>query len=82
MGQALENGDWESIRKDMNRVPVKGIDGEADQEKITGVLNKYGIQKQGDTVQIEIWGSGKPMREFMERRHGRCLCLFNGKQRF
>ncbi len=60
----------------MNRVPVEGIDGEADQEKITGVLNKYGIQKQGDTVQIEIWGSGKPMREFLWSEDMADACVF------
>jgi GDP-L-fucose synthase len=29
------------------------------------ILAKYGVRKIGDIVQVELWGSGKPMREFL-----------------
>src|SRR5680860_1743636 len=76
LGKALENDDWETIRKDLNRLPVEGVDGKADQEKIVAVLDQYGIKIQGDTVKIEIWGSGKPMREFLWSEDMADACVF------
>jgi len=34
------------------------------------------------TISIEIWGSDKPMREFLYSWYGRCLCVFDGKDWF
>lgn len=76
LGKALENGDWETIRKDLNRLPVEGVDGKVDQYKIAAVLDQYGIQTHGDTVKIEIWGSGKPMREFLWSEDMADACVF------
>ncbi len=64
LGKALESGDWDSIRKDLNALPIVGVDGNASEEKILKTLSGFGIQTNGQ-VTVEIWGSGTPMREFL-----------------
>ena len=64
LGKAVENGDWDAVRHDLNSRPINGIDGLASEEKIMAVLSDFGIKKN-NSVAVEIWGSGKPMREFL-----------------
>ena len=71
--------DWESIRKDLNKRPVEGIDGCQSLDKISKILAKYGIQNNGDNsgkVSVEIWGSGKPLREFLWSEELADACVF------
>jgi GDP-L-fucose synthase len=65
LGKCLENDEWVSITKDLDKRPIDGINGQSDKNKILAVLSKYGIKQVGDHVQVEIWGTGKPMREFL-----------------
>ncbi|MFN3307561.1 MAG: NAD-dependent epimerase/dehydratase family protein, partial [Candidatus Kapaibacteriota bacterium] len=65
LGKLLENNDWEGIRKDLNKYPIEGVDGNSSQEEILNILSKYGIKANHSAVQIEVWGSGNPRREFM-----------------
>jgi len=61
LGKALEEENFNEIRKDLNKRPIEGIDENAKEEEILNILEKYGIKKG----KIEIWGSGKPKREFL-----------------
>ena len=61
LAHCLKEGDWEAVRKDMNRRPVEGVTGESSKEKILAVLKKYGIS---DT-KVVLWGTGTPLREFL-----------------
>lgn len=67
LGKFLENDDWNSIRKDLNNNPIEGIDGESNQDDIVTILFKYGIKfdQERKKVNVEIWGTGTPRREFM-----------------
>ena len=72
LGKLLENNDWENVRKDLNKNPIEGINGNASKDEILKILSKYGIkiinekkEKTTYSVQVEIWGTGKPMREFL-----------------
>jgi len=65
LGACLERQDWDQLRKDLNARPIDGIDGTANKDKIISVLKKYGVSLAGNAVRVEIWGSGKPMREFL-----------------
>ncbi|MFC7526280.1 GDP-L-fucose synthase family protein [Parapedobacter sp. GCM10030251] len=77
LGKALENKDWEAIHKDLDKRPIEGIDGQATEAEILHILAKYGVSRLEDrTVQIEIWGSGKPMREFLWSEDMADACVF------
>ena len=43
LGKALENNDWDTIEKDLNKRSIEGIDGNSSKEEILKVLNKYGL---------------------------------------
>ena len=84
LGKALENGDWDSLRADLNKLPIEGVDGNADEDTILALLKKYGINRQlpaetanaAQKVRVEIWGSGKPMREFLWSEDMADACVF------
>ncbi|WP_456403374.1 GDP-L-fucose synthase family protein, partial [Hydrogenimonas sp.] len=80
LGKALEENDWDTIRIDLNNLPIEGISGEASKEEILAILAKYGIENHpssdSNKVQIEIWGSGKPMREFLWSEDMADACVF------
>lgn len=87
LAKALEDNNWQAIRDDLNKRPVEGIDGNAGEDEILTILNKYGIRvirqnprnpsskengkdknsiyKPVNEVQLALWGSGKPLREFL-----------------
>ncbi|MFK7811530.1 MAG: GDP-L-fucose synthase family protein [Maribacter sp.] len=76
LGKALENENWEQIKHDLNRLPIEGVSGNSDKEVILSILEKYGIQKSDNKVFVEIWGSGKPMREFLWSEDMADACVF------
>jgi len=54
LAKCLENNDWDSIRKDLDKRPIKGIDGSASEEQLVRVLKSFGIYvdepKQKDDI--------------------------------
>jgi GDP-L-fucose synthase len=72
LSKNLMNDDWEAIRKDLNKLPVKGVNGNDSKEAMQEKLNKYGIKKES----VEIWGSGKPMREFLWSEEMADACVY------
>ena len=82
LGSWMEKGDWDAIRLDLNRFPVAGVGGKATKEQIIEVLAKFGIkisdkniERQG-LVSVEIWGTGKPMREFLWSEEMADACVY------
>ncbi len=66
LGKCLEQNDWDGIRKDLKLRPIEGITGEAGEEQILEILSKYGVVRgENNKVYVELWGTGKPMREFL-----------------
>ncbi len=61
LGNYLMQGDMQSIRRDLDRLPVEGVNGSAADETIRNILAKYGITGES----ILLWGTGSPMREFL-----------------
>jgi len=86
LGNALEENNWDAIRADLNKLPIEGINGSASEEEIIAKLDAYGIkstdhnplsQSQSQPqIFIEIWGSGKPMREFLWSEDMADACVF------
>lgn len=80
LGKALENDNWDAIRADLNKRPIEGIKGDAAKEEILRKLNAFGISVNNNNnnteVNVEIWGSGKPMREFLWSEDMADACVF------
>ncbi|MGK0385849.1 MAG: GDP-L-fucose synthase [Patiriisocius sp.] len=76
LGNAWEQNNWELICADLKKLPIGDIDGNASKEAIIAVFQKMGITKDHDTVTVEIWGSGKPMRELLWVDDMASACLF------
>ena len=76
LGRALERNDWETITADLNHLPIEGVSGNSDKETMLHILKKYGVSKFDNQVSVEIWGSGKPMREFLWSEDMADACVF------
>lgn len=87
LGKALEEGNWEAIAEDLNRRPIQGVDGSQGKKEMLAMLSKYGINyvssKQRnklasgeEKVVVEIWGSGKQVREFLWSDDMAEACIF------
>ncbi|KPM30351.1 GDP-L-fucose synthetase [Croceitalea dokdonensis DOKDO 023] len=82
LGKALEQGDWQTINADLDRLPIEGVAAKATEAEKIAVLQKYGVvQHSQGTVSVEIWGSGKPMREFLWSEDMADACVFLMEQR-
>lgn len=61
LAKCLHTAGWEALRRDLNKRPVEGVSGNAPEEEILRILDKYGIRPG----LVELWGTGKPLREFL-----------------
>ncbi|MBS4067770.1 MAG: GDP-L-fucose synthase [Sulfurimonas sp.] len=77
LGKCLEDKNWNAIREDLDKNPIEHISGESAEEEVLKILEKYGIKEMDDShVNIEIWGSGKPRREFLYSEDMADACVF------
>jgi len=81
LGKCLEENNWEAIKKDLNKKPIENISGDNTQKEIVNILTKYGIkllstQHEAVNVSVEIWGTGKPKREFLYSEDMADACVF------
>lgn len=76
LGKALEDNNWDIIREDLNFLPIKKITGNHSNEEIERILSDFGIKCKDGKVTVEIWGSGKPMREFLWSEDMADACVF------
>ena len=65
LGKCLMQNDLSSLRADLNKRPIEGVDGSFSDEAIFSLLSKYGISSIDGEVSITLWGTGSPMREFL-----------------
>ena len=65
LGKLLQKNDFAALRKDLDLLPLEGIDGKASDEQIIRILEKYGIVRQGNETFVTLWGTGTPRREFL-----------------
>lgn len=89
LGKCLENSDWNALRADLNKRPIEGVDGRANEETILEKLGEYGIgyegnrgmryrgiEDDGKKIVVTLWGTGKPRREFLHVDDLADACLF------
>lgn len=72
LAKSLMDNNWSAIRKDLNKLPIEGVNGESSENQILEKLNKYGIVGES----VEIWGTGKPMREFLWSEEMADACIY------
>jgi len=81
LGKCFETNNWDSIRKDMHKNPVKGINGDATESEIMAVLKTFGIHPPRNNKEafVELWGTGNVFREFLhvEDMADACVYLMN-----
>ena len=61
LAQLIHDGNWDSIRRDLDIRPVEGVSGSSQTDDILGILAKYGIYDN----KVVLWGTGTPLREFL-----------------
>lgn len=79
LAKCLIENNWEAIRKDFQKRPVEGIDGNATEIEIGEKLEKHGIFRHNSTatpVTVKLWGSGAPRREFLHSDDMADACVF------
>ena len=72
LSKCLMDNNIESLKKDFNKRPVEGINGEHSLEEIKAILSKYGVYED----RVELWGTGKPMREFLWSEDMADACIY------
>ncbi len=79
LAKALENNDFSTIRKDLDKYPVS-IKGDASEEEIINYLDEQGIKRvkadDGYKVELHVWGSGTPFREFLFAEDMAEACIY------
>ncbi len=82
LGKCLIGNDWNTIRKDLDKNPIEGVDGKATAIEIGEKLEKYGILRANEAdnsdtqVMIKLWGTGAPRREFLHSDDMADACVF------
>lgn len=72
LAHCLNTGERDTLKADLNARPIEGITGDSSSEKINAIMLKYGITDDG----VELWGTGKPMREFLWSEEMADACVF------
>ncbi len=80
LGKCLEEKNWVGVREDLNKRPIEGVDGRSSENDILDILKKYGVRmviKDGVAKgEVEIWGTGAPMREFLWSEEMADACIY------
>ena len=72
LAKALMEKNWTTLRQDLDKLPIEGICGKSSEESILEKLRKYGVVDDA----VEIWGTGKPMREFLWSEEMADACVY------
>ncbi|MBU0487515.1 MAG: GDP-L-fucose synthase [Bacteroidetes bacterium] len=76
LAKLLQESDFEGITSDLSRRPVPGFYQGLDNDGISVLLKKYGIEKKEGRVILRLWGSGSPSREFLDSDSLAAACIF------
>ncbi|MDR0566683.1 MAG: GDP-L-fucose synthase [Prevotellaceae bacterium] len=77
LGKYLEENDWSSLRSNLDSNPIERVSGRRSDHDIRSILAKYGIRSiDGGSVQVTLWGTGAPLREFLHVDDLADACVF------
>lgn len=76
LAKLLESNDIEGIKRDLERYSSARGDADGEEKDILKVIERYGVRREGDEVLVEVWGTGKPKREFLWVDDLADACLF------
>lgn len=77
LAKALMENAWDAIRSDFKERPVEGYFDGSTQDDLLALLLRFGIEKAvNGEVTLSLWGSGKPMREFLWSEDMADACIF------
>ncbi len=76
LAKCLENNDYNAIIKDFNDNPCANSEKYTKAEEINELLAKYGIVRKNGKVELSLWGSGTPEREFLHADDLADACTF------
>ncbi len=80
LAKCIADNNWEAIVYDLNIRPIEKVNGKCEKNDIINILTKYGIILENNNanpkIKVEIWGSGKPMREFLWSEEMADACVF------
>jgi GDP-L-fucose synthase len=65
LAKCLMNKDMAGVRRDLQVRPMDGISNAMSDGDIVKALEEFGLFLNGETVELRLWGSGKPRREFL-----------------
>ncbi len=75
LAKALNEGDFSAIRQDLSKRPISQVEelNKVGDKELEDLLTKhFGIRQDS----LSLWGSGKPMREFMWSEDMAKACIF------
>lgn len=72
LAHCLNTANWEALKADLNARPIKGFTGNESEKEIRDLLANYGISEDA----VELWGTGRPMREFLWSEEMADACVF------
>jgi GDP-L-fucose synthase len=65
LGKLLMEDDMNAVRVDVEHRPMRGFSASQDDKQLINALEEFGIFKTANEVEIKLWGSGTPRREFL-----------------
>ena len=74
LAKAVYSEDWSTIRKDLKKRPISAVQDSdnASEAMLLEALAHFGITQ----TELSLWGSGKPMREFLWSEDMANACVF------
>lgn len=74
LAKAVYSEDWSTIRKDLKKRPISSVQDpdNASEAMLLEALAHFGITQ----TELSLWGSGKPMREFLWSEDMADACIF------
>lgn len=76
LGKLLMQNNLQGIREDLTRRPVEGIDTDLPDVDLEKKLEPFGLFRKGERVQLNLWGTGTPLREFLHSSDLAKACVY------